>query len=47
MSPFRSRSALARTAFLVSPLYYRLSVEALDTAGNTSARSADYVFVGV
>ncbi len=36
-----------RFSNLVPGAIYRLSVEAIDTAGNTSARSADYVFVGV
>jgi hypothetical protein len=46
-SPYCFGESNAGFSNLVPGATYRLSVEAIDTAGNTSARSADYVFVGI
>jgi hypothetical protein len=45
-APYCFGESVTRVTNLVPGATYRLSVEAIDKAGNTSARSADYVFVG-
>ncbi len=45
--PYCFGESSVRLSNLVPGATYRLSVEAIDRSGNTSARSADYVFVGV
>jgi hypothetical protein len=46
-TPYCFGESSFRFSNLVTGATYRLSVEAIDRSGNTSARSADYVFVGV
>jgi hypothetical protein len=46
-SPYCFGESSYRFSNLVAGTSYRLSVQAIDRSGNTSARSADYVFVGV
>jgi hypothetical protein len=46
-SPYCFGESNAGFSNLIPGATYRLSVEAIDSAGNTSARSADYVFIGI
>jgi hypothetical protein len=46
-TPYCFGESSFRFSNLVPGATYRLSVEAIDRSGNISARSADYVFVGV
>jgi hypothetical protein len=46
-SPYCFGESNITVSNLVPGATYRLSVEAIDRSGNTSARSADYVFVGI